>query len=298
MHIEQCEPVWGEKRNAFRCPVSQPEHVALLRVGKKRQMRVQLLDESAGGFAVLADRHPGVQAGDVVRLCTESGWHEVRVVHVCKHRPAVAEGESLGESEGPQFRVGFERLRDLAPREGARCLRAWFGRLGIGRSLPLFSSAAVVVVVLLLSVTAALAAGAAILHQIVNSRPTSQSALSQLEEPISSSAPSRNADGPSQTMPTIARLPGASPFASKEVARELELSQSQQEEIGRIVDLSGEAVRQIPLRWPGQTREQHDEKRQILLDEARRRILQLLTEEQRDRWEALQGDADDQRSRR
>lgn len=297
MHIEQCEPVGGEKRSAFRCPVSQPEQGALLRVGKTQKMRVQLLDESAGGFAVLADRHPGVRDGDVVRLYTESGWHEVRVVHVRKHRPAVAEGESVGERERPRYRVGFERVRDLAPREGARRLRAWFGWLGIGGSLPLLSST-VVVVVLVLSVTAALAAGAAIFHQIVDSSPARQSSPSQLGEPISSSAPSGNADGPSQLEAAIARLPGASPFASKEVARELELSQSQQEEIGRIVDLSGEAVRQIPLRWPDQTREQHDEKRQILLDEARRRILQLLTKEQRDRWEALQGGADDQRSRR
>ena len=86
----------------------------------------------------------------------------------------------------------------------------------------------------------------------------------------------------------IGRLPGANPFASEEVAQALGLSGSQQEEIERIIDLSSEAVRQIQQRWPDQTRQEQDEKRRILLDEARRRVLGLLTEEQRARWQALQ----------
>lgn len=291
MHIEQCEPVGDEKRSAFRCPVQETVQWSVLRVRKKK-LPVQLLDESAGGFALLADRHPGVEAGDVVRLCTESGWHEVRVVHVRKYEPAVAEGEPVGENGGPQFRVGLERVRDLAPREAPGGLRAWLDRLGIGNSLPWFSSTAMAGIVLALSVTAALAAGAVLFSRMGDSSPTRHNPLSRPGEPLSSGVASQSAGESSRLAATTGQLPGSSPFTLKEMTRELQLSRSQQAEIGRIISLSNEAVRQIPVRWPGQTREQQAEKRRILLDEAHRQALQLLSDEQRDRWEALQSGTD------
>ena len=78
----------------------------------------------------------------------------------------------------------------------------------------------------------------------------------------------------------------------KEVVRELALTESQQEEIRRIADLSAEAIRQVRVRWPNETRQQHDQKRQILLVEARRRALEVLTDEQLARWQALQREAE------
>ena len=346
MSCQQSGPQGSEKRSAFRCRVPASERESVLRVGRKR-IPVRVLDESAGGFAVLVGRRPGVAADDVVRLWTDSGWHEARVVHVCEHEPAISDGNGGGERETPQFRVGLERLRDLTSWEADRGLRPWFDRLGIGGSLPLGTSTVVVGLVLAVSVTAALAAGAMVFRQMGHSGPTPDNALGQrarnspqtasrspgqarqprepskpdprqsadaraasrsssparhpagtvgsdppVEQP-SSSVSSRNAGDWSGLAATIWRLPGASPFALEEVARELELSKSQQEEIGRIVELSGEAIRQIRQRWPGQTRQQHAEKRRILLDEARRRVLALLTKEQRARWEAIQGGTTD-----
>ena len=332
MSCQQSGPQGSEKRSAFRCRVSASQQESVLRAGRK-QIPVRVLDESAGGFAVLANRHPGVGPDDVVRLCTESGWHEARVVHVCDHESAVAEGEPVVESEGPQFRVGLERLRDLASWEAERGLRAWFDRLGIGGFLPLFSSTVVVGVMLAVSVTAAIAAGAVVYGRMGHSGPTPGGAVGQPansspqaarrssgkahqpSEPVpgqstgrfgsgspvqrsSSSGPSGNAGDSSGLAATIRRLPGAGPFALKEVARELDLNESQQEEIGRIIELSGEAIGQIRVRWPGQTRQQHAERRQILLGEARRRVVELLTKEQRARWEALQGSAESESGNR
>ncbi len=346
MSCAQSGPQGAEKRGAFRCRVPGSRRDSVLRVGKK-QIPVQVLDESAGGFAVLVNRHPGVGPDDVVRLCTESGWHEVRVVHVCKHEPAISVGSGNGQNQARQFRIGLERLRDLATWEANRGFRAWFDRLRIGGFLPLGSSTVVVGVVIAVSAASVLAAGTVVLKHIGDFGPTPNKAVSRrvnsspraestsrsyrrvsqgpstldrgdptgteptppsdssrdhptgafgsdsLVERSSPTALSGTADDSPPLVDTIRRLPGASPFGLKEVARELGLSQEQQEEIQRIIELSSEAIRQIRVRWPNQTRQQHDQKRRILLDEARRRVLELLTEEQRARWEALQGGTTD-----
>jgi hypothetical protein len=284
-----------------------------------------VLDESAGGFAVLVDRHPGVEADTVVRLCTDSGWHEVRVVRICEHEPATRDGEAGGENVERRFRIGLERLRDLAPWEANRGFRVWFDRLRIGGFLPLGSGTVAMAVMVVLALTVGLTTGALVLGYSgrtvgVSSEPSprrdensaqafsrspSQSGNSPLQRPneaLGSNSSGKRAGpdamlgslgGQSSVAATIHGLPGASPFALKEVARELGLSESQQKEVGRIIQVSDEAIRQIRVRWPDQTRQQHAEKRRILLDEARRRVLQLLTKEQRARWEALQAGTND-----
>ena len=89
----------------------------------------------------------------------------------------------------------------------------------------------------------------------------------------------------------IRRLPGAAVFLVEEVVQELNLTQEQVDELERIVELVGEAIQQIPIRWSHESRQQHAEKRQIVLAEARRRALEVLTEEQRACWETLQAEA-------
>lgn len=88
----------------------------------------------------------------------------------------------------------------------------------------------------------------------------------------------------------IRSLAGADPFLLKEVVEELGLTEEQQEQIRRIAESSAEALRQIRVRWPTDTRQQHAEKRHIVLTEARRRALEVLNEEQRARWQALDQD--------
>src|SRR5688500_7685686 len=88
-----------DRRKAWRFPVLEEHQMADMRVGDAA-LRVRLLDQSATGFMISVDKHPGVYAGEVVWLQTAAGWTEVRVVKVRQ------------EVEGT--RIGLERLADLA----------------------------------------------------------------------------------------------------------------------------------------------------------------------------------------
>jgi hypothetical protein len=285
----------------------------VLRIGKQK-VPVWVLDESARGFAIVADRHPGVAADDVARLCTDSGWHEVRVVRVSSYEPATADNEASSENAQRRFRVGLERLRDLAPGEANRGFHAWFDRLWIAGLLPAGSGTAAMAVLVVFVLTVGLTMGALVLRHSGRTVGTSRAPLPERAEDSSlvlsmfpgqpnnarSQRPNEAHGAGSTGKPhvsevmsgrvaaTVDALPGASPFALKEVAQELGLSESQREEIRRIIEASDQAIRQLSVRWPNQTRQQHEQKRQILFDEARRRALQLLTNEQRAQWEALQ----------
>ena len=124
--VEMDVPSKGNhSRNQFRCPHNgTPDEATLLING--RQTPVRLIDESAGGFGVLADQCPPCQLGDEIRLNFDSAQFVVRVVYVCE----VPRGNSV--TGGPAFRLGLERLADLAEfREGVwwrRLLRAACGK--------------------------------------------------------------------------------------------------------------------------------------------------------------------------
>jgi hypothetical protein len=77
-----------------------------------RDIPVQMLDESAGGFEFLPAKVLRIATGDTVRIKTPAGWHEVQVVH---------------HEETPEgFLVGVERLADVADaREFAETAPRW-----------------------------------------------------------------------------------------------------------------------------------------------------------------------------
>jgi hypothetical protein len=98
-----------DRRKARRFPVLADQQQATLRVGDVA-IPARLVDQSATGFAIRVEEHPGVFPGEVVWLQTVAGWTEVRVV------------KARHDVDGTQ--IGLERIADLAtgPKDVSRIL--------------------------------------------------------------------------------------------------------------------------------------------------------------------------------
>jgi hypothetical protein len=94
----------AEQRAAFRVPVPEDQSQAVLRMGMK-DFKVRVLNASATGFS-LSCPVLDVECGELLKLCTSSGWVEIRVAFI---------GPS---SEG--YRLGVERVREIPPASGGR----------------------------------------------------------------------------------------------------------------------------------------------------------------------------------
>jgi hypothetical protein len=99
------------RRQAHRFPSPPERSEAVLKVGDD-SIAVCLLDESATGFALQVDQHPGVYEGEVVWLHEGACWTKVRVVHIHADSAGVQLGvtrvvdtpEVADPAEKPAFR--------------------------------------------------------------------------------------------------------------------------------------------------------------------------------------------------
>lgn len=111
----------GDKRKSFRIMPPAGQATAVLRLGG-RDESVRLVDESIGGFCIGCKPGMRLKMGQVLKLRTARGWHEVRLVRC----------ESLCDG----LLVGLERIRDLDdPRLQLAIDRAGsskFGVFGVG----------------------------------------------------------------------------------------------------------------------------------------------------------------------
>ncbi len=135
MSTEQIDQPQRDRRSAYRCPAPASHQEATLKT-EQEEFPVQLLDESAVGFAVRIQGPLSVEANDVVRLRTISGWFEVRVANVAEE-PAAESDLEAGESDdrqssdppAPTFRLGLHRLKDVDPWDEPAARTSWFNRL-------------------------------------------------------------------------------------------------------------------------------------------------------------------------
>ena len=86
---------------------------------------------------------------------------------------------------------------------------------------------------------------------------------------------------------SVQRLPGAIPFSLPEVIKELELTDTQQEQIHQLVQRTVATIREVSARWQKSGRQKISQQRAQVLTAARREALEMLTEEQRARWMEL-----------
>ena len=101
----------NEQRQSFRIRVPEELEQAVLRVGG-RTVTVRMIDESAGGFAISSAKPISASQGEILRLRTSAGWHEVKVIHVVPCDNGVI--------------VGLVRLQDLDdPRQLNARIATW-----------------------------------------------------------------------------------------------------------------------------------------------------------------------------
>jgi hypothetical protein len=87
---------------------------------------------------------------------------------------------------------------------------------------------------------------------------------------------------------SVRRLSGPSALLVPDVGRLLELTDLQKEQIRALSDTASEALERLEAKSRSDSRFEHSQRRAALLDEAQRQALDVLTPEQRERWEALQ----------
>ncbi len=317
-----------DRRKSFRCPVWHSRQDGELKVGAV-WIPVQLLDESAGGFAVLVDSLPHIKVDDAAQFRTEAGWFDVRVANVTQLEPAEtadkegSQGSAETEQPTPVFRLGLDRLGELVvpeEDEGPRAGRTFHFHLArfFPSDAPMLMLGAVVVLLLVILPIATLTLpsyrgslgvkrvsrwldrtlggfrsdGATRRQRQAAGRSAQPkwTASSQRTQPNRShtAAPDRpTADNTQQLRNLARRMQGATVFSLPEVIRKLELSDSQQARIREIVDISSQAIQQFDARRQDSSRQQRSRTRTMILRAARREVLDMLTEEQRVRWQKL-----------
>lgn len=117
-----------DQRKTFRILVPDGQLQAVLKVGR-RAVTVRMVDSSAGGFAVASHEVLPVKRGDVLRLRTSAGWHEVRVVRQ--------------ESFSDGMLIGVQRLKDIDDPRQLQGTTGWLDSLFLPSSGELGGSTAV-----------------------------------------------------------------------------------------------------------------------------------------------------------
>jgi hypothetical protein len=156
MHIEavgSANMSMQEQRKSFRCTTAIPRPGCEIMLGTT-VLPARLLDESAGGFAVLVNRPPSVEVNQLAQLHTKGGWYNVCIVHVAEVTPRLDVGNAVATEEGPWFRLGIRRLGEaVQPDQPAISRLAATLRFHLARWCPsgmmsaLFGLLAVIVVV-------------------------------------------------------------------------------------------------------------------------------------------------------
>ncbi len=283
-----------------------------LQVGEEL-LSARMLDESAGGFAVLVEHLAGLSVDQTAHLHTAAGWFKVRVANLTEIEPSEDDATVEAETSGPWFRLGLQRLGEAPPPEppAVSPLSGIF-RLRGGRWRPPHEVPWVLGVCLAVSVVAIPAVVITALWyaghtrgkwlpQKVDALPARLTPGQWAEQvlPDDGRLPF-NFDGAPKSMQslslsgqrlanTLRRLPGATPLELPEVADLLELTADQRKKIADIVESAFQAMRDLDNTLAGGQRQHIAEYRDQLHEDALREALGLLTAEQRSRWDELMG---------
>ncbi len=269
--------------SSFRCPICGRGQPANLLIGGS-PLAVRVADRFPEGFSVVAEGRPPIEVGAVIQLRSAEGWYEVRVTEVAAQEPANDDWE--GRSSG-LFQVGLHEIREYRD-------PAFEGGGGLGGKSSLVPdrlSASWLFAVVRWFLWAFSIVGLPLVavalfwysDAIVNWYQTWRAGFRRADAAATGSASAED------RLREAVRLPGAAVFTVPEVARELELTDAQQEEIRRIVAMTEDAFRVLDPKVQKAGRQAETEIGRKVLDAARHEALRVLTPEQRRRWDALAG---------
>ncbi len=130
---------------------------------------------------------------------------------------------------------------------------------------------------------------------IAPNEPQSDPAWPDLRWPRAKTSPTPSGQGnvvartEQEARELMRRLPGPATLAMPEVVRDLQLTGAQQERIRHLIEAAYQAVHDLDARSQGKQRQEIAHARTVVLEEARRQAMEVLTDEQRARWEQLVG---------
>jgi hypothetical protein len=296
-----------EKRATFRCPVPAARQEAELQAGES-WLRVQLLDESSGGVAALAESASGLTRGTVTRLKAAGSELEVKVVYICPIDAASLPQGSVITGTEP-VRIGLQRLRDLtklsktaAPSKAERRRSGRTPQLSSGMSFWLLGVAMATLVIAIPMALLGVKGGdgrSSLLSPVVRwvrqATPWTarQSSSESPQAPSGSSQTDAVTVASSQPKPKsefgkkLDEMPGAIALTLPKVIHDLRLTTVQQERIGRIMEMTNQAMRSFEAADRPEQWERTAHKRTQLLQAARREALEILNPQQRARWNAI-----------
>ena len=299
-----------EQRKAFRCAVSGPKKQVHLRIGQQ-VVEGTLHDQSAGGFAVDVVERPPVEVDDVIHMALDATLFEVRVARI-----AQLESKGFaGVRDGARFRIGLQRLRELAvapmvrPQQpgGAPTFDTSILRRHTGGIVLALALAATVVLAPLVGLRWVQQRGDSLggamerLLERWTERAERIPASASRVPAWPSTPPRSNASGPPPTVADqswatvpeqskvaqLLRLPGASPFLTPELVQRLHLTEAQQQRIAQIVEQTTQQLAELDERSYALSRQAQSQQAELLLQQARHQAEALLTDEQRKQLEEL-----------
>ena len=293
------------QRKALRLPVLGQQQDGELRIGGVRAP-VQLLDQSANGFAVMTFNEPNVDIGSTGILRTGNDWCEIRIANITPMN-----GD---EDETQCFRLGLYRLGDIVdPDFKPRYFSGVVWKNHLKQAMPASTSAIVFglifvfcIIVLPLSVMGVIRGwnGKTIgdssemtktIASNGNNKDPNWEKLASTGQSVSSSIAKQTGDASlnqvanyaNDLMKTIRGNPGASVFITPEIIQQLRISEDQQAQMRHIVDATAEMLKQLKTDIQGKI---NTEQYQRVEKYARESALKLLTDEQLYHWQIISGD--------
>ena len=246
----------SDRRKSHRFPASPERAEAILRVGDD-SIPVRLLDESAVGFLLQVNSHPGVYEGELVWLNTDASWTKVRVARI----QCTSSGVQLGLSRIDINAANVDPIDNALIDPKSRPNRFW--RIPKNNRVPVITGLALLLTVVLVP----------LLHTSTTGRrgiPSNANHATLLSDGGLHGDPRESI-----------REMGASVFIAPAMVRILALSRRQISHINTIVARSNQAVKLAT-----ETDSPYEEIRRFRLD-AQQQARSVLNRRQQARWEEI-----------
>jgi hypothetical protein len=299
MESREEEPGGSQQSSKRPDPAVQPD--CLLAIGSQRLPAI-LGGESATGLYVLIQGSPLFWVEDTGVLRTSEAELAVCVANIVRME---TEEDDLA-SNIPAFRIGLTRLAGtMYPWSAEGALRPQSALLPLRKARPKLLSlvtptmstwcprlrvslGGLIACAMIVTPLALVAAVWHHAHQADTAHSPTRAVITQSTQPSIVEDGAQNsmtaAPAPSQE---ILRLPGVEPFLNPDVARKLELTPSQTSTFGRLDKTTQAALQDLEKYWESAGRLELARRRNVLLEAARQEALQLLTDQQRQQWDAM-----------